>query len=276
MFCPNDVTEFAPVEILGANCELTRILGARSGISGPGAGTASEDLLNTSIPSKEARHALVRLNCTRVALHGPSGTGKTALARWLAAQLGQPLLIVRTADLLPTSCSGSQRVAAMTSQARHQGALLLLEDADFLLHRGRPGREAWEVAIAHEVESALGKHHGIVIASSSLGEVPDPGSLRQFEMNIRVDYLREEDAWTLFMEAAASLNIEDLLAVAPRELARLYLLTPADFVTVVRQARFRPVKSLRELYVRLYAEFSLKLRPGRRHGALPLQAQAIA
>ena len=164
----------------------------------------------------------------------------------------------------------------MTSQARHRGAILLLEDADFLLHRGRAGREAWEVALAHEVESALGKHDGIVIASSSLCEVPDPGSLRQFEMNVRVDYLREEDAWTLFMEAAASLNIEDLLTVAPRELARLYQLAPADFVTVVRQARFRPVQSLRELYVRLYAEFSLKLLPRGRQGALPLQKQAIA
>ncbi|CAB3684306.1 hypothetical protein LMG26845_04421 [Achromobacter insuavis] len=132
------------------------------------------------------------------------------------------------------------------------------------------------MALAHEVESALGKHDGIVIASSSLCEVPDPGSLRQFEMNVRVDYLREEDAWTLFMEAAASLNIEDLLTVAPRELARLYQLAPADFVTVVRQARFRPVKSLRELYVRLYAEFSLKLLPRGRQGALPLQKQAIA
>lgn len=92
------------------------------------------DQLNTSIPSSEISHALVRLNCKRIALHGPSGTGKTTLARWLAAQLGRPLLIVRTADLLPTA--GAQRIAAMTSQACHQGAVLLLEDADFLLHRG--------------------------------------------------------------------------------------------------------------------------------------------
>ncbi|AHC48521.1 hypothetical protein AX27061_4062 [Achromobacter xylosoxidans NBRC 15126 = ATCC 27061] len=132
------------------------------------------------------------------------------------------------------------------------------------------------MALAHEVESALGKYQGVAIASSSLCEVPDPGSLRQFEMNIRVDYLREEDAWTLFMEAAASLNIEDLLTVAPRELARLYLLAPADFASVVRQARFRPVKDLRELYVRLYAEFSLKLRPWERLGALRSQARGMA
>lgn len=42
MFCPNDVTECAPVEILGAICELARILAAGSGMPGRGAGTASD------------------------------------------------------------------------------------------------------------------------------------------------------------------------------------------------------------------------------------------
>lgn len=235
------------------------------------------DMLNTSINVQEIQQALTHLQCKHVALYGPAGTGKTALARWLAAQLGRPLLAACSAELMPipgNTCA--QRLAAVLSLARQQDAVLLLEDADFLLHRRPASRAAWEVSLAHECESALNKHNGIVLAASSIAEVPDVATLRRFDMSVRVDYLEQEHAWSLFMEAAATLGINDLLAVSPRELARLYLLAPADFTTVVRQARFRPVRSLRELYARLHAEFSLRPRPWQSHAAQPVMAKAKA
>lgn len=187
---------------------------------------------------------LAQTKSGRLCLYGPPGTGKTAFGRWLADRLDMPLYMKRGSDLLSMWVGGTeQNIASAFQEAKQDGALLLIDEVDSFLQDRRHAQKSWEVTAVNEMLTQMESFPGVFVASTNLMGQLDQASLRRFDLKLKFDYLLPEQAWTLFERQCAALEIPVPAPSLKVTLARLSILTPGDFAAVVRQDRFRPIKT---------------------------------
>lgn len=202
---------------------------------------------------------LIAARAGRLCLYGPPGTGKTAYGRWLAQQLNVPLLVKRASDLMsPYVGENEQNIALAFRQAAQDGALLLIDEVDSFLQDRRGAQRGWEVSMVNEMLTQMESFYGVFIASTNLMTGLDQAALRRFDLKVRFDFLRPEQAWELVHRYCKQLQLSapqpDLLT----RTLRLQRLTPGDFAAVLRQHRFRPIESPVTLIAALEAECAVK------------------
>jgi transitional endoplasmic reticulum ATPase len=213
---------------------------------------------------------LKRTRSARLCLYGPPGTGKTAYGRWLAEQLGMPLLVRRASDFLSKYLGeAEQNMARAFAQAKSEGAVLLIDEVDSFLRDRRGAQHSWEVTHVNEMLTQVEAFQGVLIASTNLMDNLDPASLRRFDLKVKFDYLRPEQALRLFLLYCPLFGIEADEAGAGPRLARLTQLTPGDFAAVYRRHRFHPVSSAVQFVAALAGECEVKEAPVRRIGFVP-------
>jgi SpoVK/Ycf46/Vps4 family AAA+-type ATPase len=198
--------------------------------------------------------------------HGPAGTGKSELARYLADELQKPLLVKRASDLLDKYVGETeQRIAAMFNDARQRDAVLVLDEADSFLRDRRSAHQSWEVTQVNELLTQMEAFEGIFIATTNLMESLDAASLRRFPWKIGFDWLKPAQRWALFAQELARLG-GDLAEAADwkADIGALEQLTPGDFAAVVRQYElWDETPSAREFYDRLCVEVAAKRKEQR-------------
>jgi SpoVK/Ycf46/Vps4 family AAA+-type ATPase len=197
------------------------------------------DCLNADQDLHKLVRGLQRDPRGRLCLIGPPGTGKTAFGAYVARKIKRPVLLKRASDLLSRFVGGSeQQIAAMFKEASESRAVLLLDEADSFLRDRRSARESWEVTQVNELLVQLEDFDGLFIASTNLFESFDAAALRRFDLKVRFNYLRPEQAWPLFK---ATLRQAGRRLTQPTlwqsRLAVLDGLTPGTFATVVRRQR---------------------------------------
>jgi AAA+ superfamily predicted ATPase len=192
-------------------------------------------------------------------LTGPPGTGKTALAGYLAERLNRPLLVKRASDLLSAWVGGTEaNIADAFASAREQGAVLLFDEADSLLYDRADAQRSWEVSQVNELLTWMDLHPLPFLAATNFGRRLDPAALRRFVFKLDLRPLSPtglERAFERFFGGPA-----------PAELAELSGLTPGDFQVVARQLRYAPGRTARELVALLEAEARAKPEGGGRIG----------
>ena len=234
------------LEFLNADCDLQRIV-ARL---------------------KQAPQSAVGALC----LYGASGTGKTAFAHYLAREIELPLLVRRASDILsPYIGETEQKIALMFRQARQEGALLLLDEADSFLADRQSANNSWEITAVNEMLTQIERHDGLFICSTNLMQRLDSASLRRFALKIKFDYLRPEQRWRLFLDQAKKFHrIHE--AHYRAALNTLTNLTPGDFATIRRQAVLLNVAlTAEELLHRLQKECRGKASTGQPIGFIHSQ-----
>ncbi len=202
---------------------------------------------------------LVQSKSGRLCLYGPPGTGKTAYGRWLAEQLGIPLLTKRASDLISMWLGGSEKnMAKAFKQAEEEGALLLIDEVDSFLQDRRGAQRSWEVSAVNEMLTQMESFSGVFIASTNLMEGLDQAALRRFDLKVKFDFLKPDQARELLHRYCIKLELAAPEPGALERIRRLPQLTPGDFAAVVRQNRFRPIVSASALVAALEAECAVK------------------
>lgn len=207
----------------------------------------------------EIAAGLKTVRAGRLCLYGPPGTGKTAYGRWLAEQLDVPLSVKRASDLLsPYVGESEQNIARAFRQAAQEDALLMIDEIDSFLQDRRGAQHGWEVSLVNEMLTQMESFPGVFIASTNLMTGLDQAALRRFDLKVRFDFLRPEQAWQLLCRYCQQLNLPSPQANLQARMARLHRLTPGDFAAVGRQHRFRPIDSPATLVSALEAECAVK------------------
>lgn len=219
---------------------------------------------NTDIPLAGLLEGLQLNQDARLCFYGPPGTGKTAFGHWLAREMGRPLLVKRVSDLVsPYIGMTEKNLARAFQQARDDDAVLLLDEVDSFLQERRHARHSWEITAVNEMLMQMDSHRGLLIASTNLMDDLDQAALRRFDLKIGFGYLRPEQAGQLLRQHLQQMGFDDPSAALEAKVGQLGRLTPGDFATLARRARFRPFANAEALYQGLQAELALKEAPPR-------------
>ena len=202
---------------------------------------------------------LVQSRSGRLCLYGPPGTGKTAYGRWLADQMGVPLLVKRASDILSKYVGEDEKnIARAFKQAEQEDALLLIDEVDNFLQDRREARNSWEISLVNEMLTQMESFSGVFIASTNLMDGLDQAALRRFDLKVKFDFLKPEQVSELLHRYCGALGLSMPQPVEMVKLARLQKLTPGDFAAVARQNRFRPIPTTTALIAALEAECAVK------------------
>jgi ATP-dependent 26S proteasome regulatory subunit len=172
-----------------------------------------------------------------------------------------PAMLQRASDILGAFVGETeQQMAEMFRRAREEGAVLILDEADTFLAERQGARQRWEISAVNEMLTQMEAFEGLFVATTNLIDRLDEASLRRFDAKICFDYLRPAQVLALMHQACLGLGLDTVGCEAAA--CGLHKLTPGDFATVMRQARFRPVRSAAELGQRLADEVAHKRGSG--------------
>ena len=223
-------------------------------------------LINTDQDPQRLLEGLARAGSARLCLYGAPGTGKTAFAQWLAEQLERPLLVKRASDLLSKWVGQAEKnIAEAFDNAQRDNAVLLIDEVDSFLRDRRGAKASWEVTQVNEMLTQMEQFEGLFIASTNLMDGFDPAALRRFDLKLRFDPLRPEQALAL-LHTHCTAQGWALPENALSTLTYLPQLTPGDFAAALRQHRFAPLDDAPALLKVLQAECALKENSGQRMG----------
>jgi SpoVK/Ycf46/Vps4 family AAA+-type ATPase len=160
-------------------------------------------------------------------LHGPTGTGKTSLARALLKHMGgRPGLILESHNAV-TGLFGqsAKNVADAFDQAAAADALLVIEEIDALgmdrAKTGKAGLAAEETRITVALMRALESATFPVIATTNFHGALDAALLRRFEMQMEVPALDAKGRAIILKKILNEEPPEELIALPLVESIRL-------------------------------------------------------
>lgn len=186
----------------------------------------------------------------RILFYGPPGTGKTALAHHIAALLKRPLHAKKASDLVSKWVGETEKnIASVFKQATIKKAVLLIDEADSLIHDRATHDRSWQTSQVNEMLVQMEQFNGIFIASTNLIEKLDKASARRFDFKIKFDYLPINKAVAMFVNTLKTngyrRNID--MVMIERELTLLQHITPSAYAVAVRKARIYGEKLSPEL-----------------------------
>ncbi len=161
-----------------------------------------ETHLQAIVTEHQSRDALEErgLEPTRTTIFtGPPGVGKTLSAKWIAEQLGLPLLILDLSAVMSSFLGRTgNNVRHVLDYAKATPCVLLLDEFDAIAKRRDDGTEVGELkrlvtVLLQEIDDW--PSNGLLLAATNHAELLDPAAWRRFERVIEFS-LPEHDGIT--------------------------------------------------------------------------------
>lgn len=197
----------------------------------------SLEWLNTDLPIENLVESVKRRPRGTFCFYGAAGTGKSELARYMADQIGKPMILKRASDILSKWVGGSEKnIANMFAEARQQDAVLVLDEADSFLADRRDAERSWEVTQVNELLTQMEAFEGVFVCTTNLMSKLDQASLRRFAFKVRFDPLKPDQRVAMFRQELARMggNASDNREWEA-QVRSLEQLTPGDFAVAARQ-----------------------------------------
>jgi SpoVK/Ycf46/Vps4 family AAA+-type ATPase len=216
-------------------------------------------IVNADVDLGELAEGLAQTRQGRICLYGPPGTGKSAFGRWLSERLDMPLMLRGAAELMSKWVGDSEKaIAAAFRDAEREGAVLMIDEVDGFLRDREGARQSWEVTQVNEMLTRMENFGGVFIASTNLMDGIDPATLRRFDLKVRLDYLRPDQAALLLARECAAMGLETPQASDLERVRRLAVLAPGDFAALARRHRFSRFATCAQFVAALEQECALK------------------
>lgn len=121
----------------------------------------------------------------RILLSGPPGTGKTLAARAIAGELERPLHTASIARLFSKWLGDTEKhLARAFEEARKNGAVLLLDEADAIVGNRVADAEGYEIRIIDAALREIENHEGVLILTTNLVGHLDPALERRLAQRL--------------------------------------------------------------------------------------------
>lgn len=174
-----------------------------------------ERISKSLLDAYEVSNELADLNVRYVPsllLYGDSGTGKTALARYIAYKADLPFVYVKFSNLVTSALGSTQgNIAKIFDYARSAPCVLCFDEIDAVgMKRGarddvaEMGRVT--IAIMQELDSL--KNGVIIIGTTNRFNLLDDALVRRFQLKHQVRELSLDDVYALTAKFFKSVNID--------------------------------------------------------------------
>ena len=168
-----------------------------------------------------------------ILFYGPSGTGKSELARYIANRLDRKIICKRISDLQSKYVGqGEKNIKSAFQEAESEEAVLIIDEVDSLLFSRDRARHSWEISFTNEFLTQMEKFRGILVCTTNRLDDLDSASLRRFNHKMGFDYLAARGNAIFYDLFLKSLSPDRLDAKSRGELQRIRKLTPGDFKLV--------------------------------------------
>lgn len=129
-----------------------------------------------------------------ILLYGESGAGKSHFGKYLAQQLGMPIIKKRASDLVDKWVGQTeQNIKKAFAEATKKKAILLLDESDSFLYDRTFSQREFEVAQVNELLTQMEDFAYPLIMTTNLKEKIDKASMRRFTFKIKFNYMKPEN-----------------------------------------------------------------------------------
>ncbi|MBR4823894.1 MAG: ATP-binding protein [Spirochaetaceae bacterium] len=172
----------------------------------------------------------------RMLFYGLSGTGKTELARYIAEQLGKPILLKRASDILGCFVGDNEKnIRNAFNEAENTDSILLFDEADSFFYNRNHAQRSWERSTVNEFLTQMEEFSGILICTTNLRNIMDPAMQRRFHMMVEFKPMKFEGIKTMLERYFPAYHLSN------REIEELEdseSVTPGDFGALASRIRF--------------------------------------
>ncbi len=197
----------------------------------------SLDFIHTDIDLFNLVEGIKKRKQGRLCLYGLPGTGKTAFGHHLANALDQPLILKKASDLLsPYVGMAEKNIAQAFKEAKREGAILQIDEADTFLQSRENAVRSWEVSQVNELLTQMESFEGIFIASTNLMDHIDTAAMRRFDLKLEFKPMTPAQSFKMLTQLLQAQGISQIYEPKIlKNLEQLNHLTPGDFAAVIRK-----------------------------------------
>ncbi|MGD9730906.1 MAG: AAA family ATPase [Desulfamplus sp.] len=192
---------------------------------------------------KSGRKGIV--NNLNILFYGPSGTGKSELARYIANTLDRSIVYKSISDIQSKWVGDSEKnIRAAFEEAEQEDAVLVFDEADSMLFNREKAQRSWEISFTNEFLNQMERFRGILICTTNLLNEMDSASMRRFTHKIGLKYLNGDGNLVFYNKMIAPLIADNLDSENKNLLKSQTTLAPGDFKVVRSSFAFYPPEEL--------------------------------